>query len=74
MADCKTYSSQDKWIASIIAGLLFLLIASPFLFNAVNSITSSFGLVICDKSGCPNMAGLVLHAVVFVLIVRLLMN
>ena len=69
----KPYTSKDKWIVSIIAGLLFLLIASPFLFNAVNSVTSSFGLIIAN-SGCPNLGGLLLHAIVFMLIVRLLMR
>ena len=70
----KPYTSKDKWIVSIIAGLLFLLIASPFLFSAVNSITSSFGMTIASKDGCPNLGGLLLHSIVFMLIVRLLMR
>lgn len=69
----RPYSNQDKWIVSIVAGLLFLVIASPFLYGIVNSFTSSFGLVIASPDGCPNMAGLIVHAIVFVLIVRLLM-
>jgi len=70
----KPYTSKDKWIVSIIAGLLFLLIASPFLFSAVNSLTSSFGMTIASKDGCPNLGGLLLHSIVFMLIVRLLMR
>jgi hypothetical protein len=58
----------------MIAGLLFLLIASPFLYNVVNNLTSSFGLILADKNGCPNLGGLLVHAIVFMLIVRLLMR
>lgn len=74
MKDCKSYSSQDKWIAAIVIGLLALLFMSPFMYSAVNSVSSSFGLVITDKSGCANMAGLVLNVLMFTLVVRLLMN
>lgn len=76
MQDCETkvYTSKDKWVVSIISGLLFLLIASPFMFQVVNGMTSSFGLTIASPGGCPNMAGLVLHTVVFILVVRLLMR
>ncbi len=70
----KPYTSQDKWIVAIIVGLLFLLIASPFFYNAINSLTSSFGLVIVDADGCANIGGLLLHSIIFVLIIRLLMR
>lgn len=73
--DCsKPYTSKDKWIISLIGGLLFLLIASPFLYEAVNSLTSSFGLVISDRDGCPNLTGIVLHTCIFIVIVRMLMR
>ncbi len=68
------YSSTDKWVVSIIGGLLFLLIASPFLYEIVNSLTSALGLVIADANGCPNVSGLILHTAVFIIIVRLLMR
>lgn len=70
----KSYTSKDKWIVSLISGLLFLLIASPFLFQFTNGITSSFGLTLASPSGCPNLGGLVLHSLVFMLVVRLLMR
>ena len=70
----KHYTSKDKWIVSIISGLLFLLVASPFLFSLVNDLTKHLGLVVASPSGCPTTAGLVLHAIVFTLIVRLMMR
>lgn len=70
----KPYTSKDKWVISLIGGLLFLIIASPFLYEAVNALTSSFGLVIADRDGCPNLAGIVLHTCIFIVVVRLLMR
>ena len=70
----KPYASKDKWIVSIISGLLFLLIASPFLFSAMNSLTSSFGMTLATKDGCPNLGGLLLNAILFIFVVRLLMR
>lgn len=69
----KPYTSKDKWIVSIMSGILFLLIASPFLYGVVNSLTSNFGLVTA-VNGCPNITGLIIHSIVFVVIVRLLMR
>lgn len=70
----KPYTSKDKWIISLIGGLLFLLIASPFLYEAVDALTSSFGLKIANNDGCPNLAGITLHTAVFIFVVRLLMR
>lgn len=63
-----------KWSISVYSGLLFFIIASPFLFKLVNQITTKLGVGIANDNGCPNMAGLLLHTVVFVLIVRLSME
>lgn len=70
----KPYTSNDKWVASVISGLLFLLLASPFTYTITNSVTSGFGLVMADSEGCPNIAGILVHAVVFTVLLRLLMN
>jgi hypothetical protein len=70
----KPYTSRDKWTVSVIGGLLFILISSPFLYEAVNSITSSLKFDTSDSQGCPNIKGLVLHTVIFVVVARLLMR
>jgi len=69
----KPYTYKDKWIVSIMGGLLFLLLASPVLYSIVNSTTSSFGLITANN-GCPNISGLLLHGFLFALIIRLLMR
>lgn len=69
---CNTPTSKDKWIISVISALLFLLIASPFMYMLTNRLTNSFGMI-TSIGGCPNIAGLIIHTLVFLLIVRLLM-
>ena len=68
------YTNTDKWVTSLICGLLFMIIASPFLFVTVSSITEQFGLKIASTSGCPNTAGLIVHGMVFALISRMMMG
>jgi hypothetical protein len=56
---------------SIYSAILFFVIASPFLFKLVNQVTVKVaGLSIIDSNGLPNMVGLGLHALVFLLIMK----
>lgn len=73
-ACAKLYTSEDKWMVAVFAGLLFAILASPFVFRFTNGLTAALGFEIADSEGCPNMIGIALHAVVFILIVRLLMR
>jgi hypothetical protein len=66
-------NKSRKWLVSLLLGLLFIIIASPMVFLLVNSLTSALGFSICDKNGCPNSAGLVIHGIVFTLLVRALL-
>ena len=66
-------TNEDKWRYTFYTTILFLVIASPFMFKLVNSLLGSV-LKICNKNGCPTSVGLLLHSVVFALLLRLLMN
>jgi hypothetical protein len=67
-------TNSEKWMISFYSALLFLVIASPFVYGIVNKITSAIGIQIASDDGCPNMAGLILHSLVFLLIVRFSMG
>ena len=69
----RPYTSKDKWTVSLLGGLLFALISSPFLYSVVSSLTASSGLDLSSQ-GCPNIGGLILHTAVFILITRLLIR
>lgn len=60
----------EKWSISWYSGFLFLVIASPFLYRQVNTLTESILGVSTANDGCPNGVGLLLHAFVFVLVTR----
>lgn len=62
-------SSSDKWISAVSAGLLFVVLSSPLAYDLTGSVCESLGLTIC-KRGCPNIAGLGVHAVIYALLVR----
>jgi hypothetical protein len=66
--------STKKWSISLYSAILFFVIASPMLFVLVNSITSMADITIINQNGCPNLIGLVLHSIVFLLITRLSME
>jgi hypothetical protein len=67
-------SNMDKWIIAGIIGVLFILLASSWAFMASNFVFSKLGMPTVTKHGRPTIIGLVLHAIIFVIIVRLLMH
>lgn len=66
-------TSQDKWRYTLYTTLIFLVVVAPFTYLLVNSVLGSL-LKVCDKNGCPTTAGLMLHALVFTLILRYMMD
>ena len=71
---CYEHSSADKWTIALVSGLLFFLLATPYLFDMTNAATMSLmRLQLTNSKGCPNLAGVMIHAIIFILIVRLLM-
>jgi len=67
-------SNMDKWIIAAIIAIIFILLASVWAFWGSNFLFSKLGLPTVTKHGKPTLVGLVVHAIVFVIIVRLLMH
>lgn len=68
------FSSIDtKWQISIFSAIVAFLVFSPFIYNLLNSLTSMVGINIADN-GCPTTVGLLVHAVIFMLVVRWTMD
>jgi|694.fasta_scaffold01802_20 hypothetical protein len=68
-------NSEKKWSISMYSGLLFFILASPVLFRLVNKLTMNLGNInILNEDGYPNVVGLMLHSIVFILIVRISME
>lgn len=69
---CKNLTEGQKWVVSLYMLLLFLLIASPFIYRLTNIFTRIFGWT-SSYGGKPNLSGLILHAVIFAVLVRVVM-
>ena len=76
---CTTCSSKpqsvDKWRYTLITSVLFLIVVNPMTYKLTNNLFSKLlGSIANPSSGCPSMVGILLHAVVFTLLLRLLMD
>jgi hypothetical protein len=67
-------SNTDKWIIAAILGAIFVLLASPFFFSIINYFLKPLGFPATDEGRKPTVVGLIVAAIVFFLIVRLLMH
>lgn len=61
-------SEMQKLYISFLAGVLFFVLASPFAYHLTGYVFKG-----TSSSGVPNYAGVLLHAVVFAICVRLAM-
>lgn len=67
-------SSAQKWKYTLITTVIFLVVVHPMTYKLVNSLVSKVLFKVASKSGCPTMAGLLLHAVVFTIALRYVMD
>jgi len=82
MGGCdKPYTSSDKWTASALSGLTFLLISSPssysgsdYLVGRLAGSGSVNGGAMASSNGNPTIAGLVIHSLLYAAIVRVMME
>lgn len=66
-------TSETKWLISLVSGLIFVLIASPFMFNLTQRLVGRpLGLNFI-VGNVPTVVGLLVHGAVYTLIVRLMM-
>ena len=68
-------TNEQKWTISVISGLLFYIIALPQTYECItNPIVKSLTGLELEKKGKPTTFGVVVHAIVFLLIVRYMMG
>jgi hypothetical protein len=68
-------TTGQKWLYALFAGILFAIISSPFVYSLTNQIFTAISpnLNTIELGGKPTLFGLILHAVVFALIIRLIL-
>ena len=69
----EAFENFQKWKYTLMTTILFLLSANPYTYTLVNKL---FGKIIkiAGPTGCPTTGGLLVHALVFTLLLRLLME
>ena len=68
-------TNEQKWIISAISAILFYIIALPQTYECITSpiFESTLGIEL-QKKGKPTVVGVIIHAIVFLLIVRYMMG
>lgn len=70
---CTEPTSGQKWWAAVLLGLIFALISSPAAYYITSSVTTSLGGIPLMYGAGPNFAGLVVHTLIFIVIVRVIL-
>lgn len=69
-----TLASYNKWKYTLYTTIILLLLFNPFTYKVVNSILSNIVGKIAGNDGCPTLLGFAIHALVFTLILRYMMD
>ncbi len=76
--DCKKCSQKpkthDKWRYTLYTTIVFFIVVCPCTYKLTNKLFSKLLGPIASANGCPTTVGIILHAVVFTLLLRLLMD
>jgi hypothetical protein len=67
-------TNADKWRYTLYTTVILLVLFNPLMYKLVNRLLSSVVGTIANTNGCPTMLGFVIHAIVFTIVLRLMMN
>jgi hypothetical protein len=66
--------SYDKWRYTLYTTAVLLVLFNPWMYAFMNNLLGSLVGTIASKNGCPTLLGFGIHALVFTLIVRYMMD
>ncbi len=66
-------TNWDKWRYTLYTTVVFLIVVNPMVYKFVNSLLNNI-VVISNIDGCPTTEGMLIHALVFTVILRLMME
>jgi len=67
---CEEWVCEKKWLTALVFGLFFFVLSSGLAYHVSSSFTQALGGIPLARGG-PNLAGLLVHSLIFVLLVRL---
>ena len=72
---CSLPNSSDKWRYTLWTTLVLFIIFNPYTYKFTQKLLGVFlGQISSSVTGCPTHVGFLLHAIVFTLIVRYMMD
>lgn len=71
--DNSSPTNSQKWLAAFLLGLIFGIVSSPASYYATSYVTTSLGGIPLTNGIGPNFAGLAVHSIIFMIIVRILL-
>ena len=69
----KKPSDQDKWRYTLYTTVLFLIIVNPFTYQLTNAVLKTI-FKVANPLGCPTIYGILLHAIIFTILLRYMMD
>ena len=63
-------TNGDKWLCALYVTILFLVVSMPVTYKFTNALLKGV-CVLASKNGCPTICGILVHALVFLLLLRL---
>ena len=66
--------SSDKWRYTLYTTAILIILFNPYTYMFMNSVFSRFTGPISNSVGCPTMRGFLIHALVFTVIIRYMMD
>lgn len=63
-------TNGNKWLYALYVTILFLVVSMPVTYKFTNALLNGV-CVLASKNGCPTMCGILVHALVFLLLLRL---
>jgi len=74
MSSAANKKGADKWRYTLYTTVLLLILFNPITYKVMNGLLSSIVGPISSNTGCPTMLGFGIHALLFTIILRLLMD
>ena len=71
---CKKPTNVDKWRYTLMTTVLFLVIVNPYTYKLVQFLLGGICKIADPQTGCPSLCGIIVHAIVFIFILRWLME
>lgn len=67
-------TEADKWRWTLSTAVVFAVVTNPMTYKLVDRIFKMIDVKIANQTGCPTIIGLIIHTIVFILLLRALME